>query len=91
MTLDITPERRAHLASIGKLGGLTFAATNDTKALSQLGRNAFRDSFLKGHGCKLCPQIDLPEDLKPQERVRRANMLFRMHFMRMVGARRRRR
>lgn len=90
MTLDITPERRAHLASIGKLGGLTFAATNDTAALSAKGRSAFRDSFLTGHGCKLCPQVDLGPELSDRERVRRANLLFRMHFIRMVGARRRR-
>lgn len=84
-----TPERRARLAAYGRLGGMTFAAQNDTKAFSRTGRLAFRETFQNGHGCKLCPQVDIPSNLEEAERDRRADFLYRVHFTRLAQQRHR--
>ena len=87
MTL-VTPEKRAHLQSIARLGGLTTAAKIDTHLRAQIGQNAFRAAFKNGHSCKLCPLIQIPEDLPEAERARRADLLFTLHFGRLARARR---
>jgi len=87
----LTPARRAHLASIGRLGGLTFAATNDTAAASATARSAFDASFLQGHGCKVCPPIEINQDLDQDEIAKRAGLLRTLHFSRLARARHARR
>ena len=87
MTL-ITPEKRAHLQQIGRIGGLTAAATVDTHKRALTGQSAFRAGFVDGHGCKLCRSIEIPKDLDPAERKRRADLLFTIHFGRLARARR---
>ena len=83
----LTEARRAHLRRIGKLGGMTSAATTDVRALGTRGATAFRQTFQAGHGCTLCPAVDLPADIDEAERDRRADLLYRMHFVR-LGQRR---
>ena len=87
MTL-VTPAQRAHLSSIARLGGLTAAATVDTKARAHLGQTKFREGFADGHQCKRCPLITIPADLPATERKRRADLLYSIHFGRMARARR---
>ncbi len=87
MTL-VTPEKRAHLASIARLGGLAAAARNDTVARSLPARTAFHESFLLGHGCKVCKTVTIPADLPDTERQRRATALRALHFGQMARARR---
>jgi hypothetical protein len=87
MTL-VTPEKRAHLQSIGRLGGLTTAATIDVTARAKAGQSKFREGFTDGHGCKLCRFIEIPTDLDATERKRRADLLFTIHFGRLARARR---
>lgn len=82
----ISAERRAHLTAIGKLGGLTNAARGNITSLSRSGRRAFRDGFDTGHGCRVCPTITIDQDLPPDERARRADALYRLHFARMAAA-----
>lgn len=82
--MDIAPERRARLAAIGKVGGLTNSARNDMAQLASHGRRAFRESFQNGHDCKVCPRTDIPTDLPEDERDRRADALYRGHFARLA-------
>lgn len=86
MTL-VTPARRAQLAAIGRIGGLTFSATNDTAALSSAGRTAFRASFQNGHECAACPPVTIATDISEDERDRRADALYRLHFARLAQRR----
>lgn len=84
MTLDIAPERRARLAAIGRVGGLTNSARNNMADLSRQGNAAFRATFLDGHSCKRCPATVMPDNLPEDERARRADALYRLHFARMA-------
>ena len=83
----ITPEKRAHLASIGRLGGLTYAAQNDVHEAAANARSAFNKSFLTGHGCRVCPRVDIPDELEKHERERRASALRSIHFTRLARRR----
>jgi hypothetical protein len=85
--MSLTPAQRAHLAKIGRLGGLTTAATIDTHERALTGQSKFRDAFLYGHGCKLCNQVDIPMELPLAERKRRADLLYTIHFGRLARAR----
>lgn len=83
----ITPARRAHLAKIGRLGGLTTAATIDTHERALTGQSKFRAGFEDGHGCALCNRVEIPRSLPPAERKRRADLLYTIHFGRLARAR----
>lgn len=84
MTEMLTREKQAHLVAIGKLGGSTWKATNDTKAFSAQGNRTFRDSFLNGHKCTVCRKpIVIPADLPEEERLRRAQAAYELHFRRL--------
>jgi hypothetical protein len=85
--LDVTPEKRAHLRAIGRLGGMAAAASTDVRARGRNGHAKFRQGFQVGHGCSVCPTISIPADLDEVERDRRADLLYRMHFVR-LGRRR---
>lgn len=89
--MTLSPERRAHLASIGRLGGLSTASRIDTAARARRGQAALALSFANGHGCKLCPRIDIPPNLPERERARRAETLKTLHFTRLARQRRIRR
>jgi hypothetical protein len=56
------------------------AALYDGEAVTAKARQVFRDSFAGGHACSLCGSIELPADLTPAERARRAEALRKMHF-----------
>lgn len=86
--MTMTPERRARLTAIGKIGGLTFSATHDTKVFSTQGRKAFRESFSRGHGCDACETVTFPDDLDAREKQRRADALYRLHFANLARRRR---
>ena len=49
-------------------------------------RQTFADSFLEGHACRVCPPVELPADLLPAERARRAEALRRGHYARVALA-----
>lgn len=76
-----------------RLGGYATAARHDTRAINAKARATFRESFALGHGCALCPRVDLPVDLTDTERARRGEALRRLHYGRLAlkSARTRRR
>lgn len=71
-------------STIARLGGLTRAATHDGVSVTDRARSTFRDSFLAGHGCSVCPRREIPEDLPLTERTRRANALRKAHYIRIA-------
>lgn len=85
--MTLSTERRAHLAAIGRLGGLSAAAQVDTLDRAMRGQRALRASFADGHGCKLCPRVDIPTDLPERERARRATALQTLHYTRLARRR----
>jgi len=70
----------AEAARRGRLGGFSTAARYDSRAQNAKARRVYRDSFESGHGCHLCPRIDIDPSLPPEERRRRAEALRRLHF-----------
>jgi hypothetical protein len=50
-------------------------------------RQTFRESFLTGHTCKVCPEVSIPADLPLAERQRRADALHSAHYVRVRMAR----
>lgn len=70
------------IATLARIGGLTRAAQYDGLEVTSAARAAFTGSFLTGHGCKVCPRIDVPIDLPLPERERRAEALRRLHYQR---------
>jgi hypothetical protein len=75
------------MAARGRLGGLTTAARHGGTAATQAARDTYRQSFREGHGCRVCPRVDIPFDLPDDERERRGEYLRRAHFARMAMAR----
>jgi hypothetical protein len=69
-------------------GALAANARRDVHAHAARMRRAYRDSFLVGHGCRLCPRIDIPADAPGGDRERRAAALWRLHWHRMRRQRR---
>lgn len=74
-----------------RLGGLTRAALYDGAAVTAKARETFRTSFLTGHRCRVCPHVEIPADLAPLERQRRADALYQAHYVRVRLARGRKR
>jgi hypothetical protein len=70
-----------------RLGGLTRAALYDGLTVTAKARATFRESFLTGHTCKVCPPVTIPDDLPQQERQRRADALHSAHYLRVRMAR----
>jgi hypothetical protein len=66
------------------MGALAANARHDGLEITAKARKLYQDSFLNGHGCKICPRIDIPDDLPDQERQRRADSLRKLHFARMA-------
>jgi len=58
-----------------KIGGLTTAARHDPRVYTAAARSTFLDSFLD----------QVPSDLPPAERERRAAALRRLHFARLAA------
>ena len=73
-----SPVSRAALT--GRIGGLAKAALYDSRDGTLAARQAFTNSFLVGHTCKVCAPIVIPDDLSEAERIRRADALRRRHF-----------
>ena len=71
----------------GRIGGLTTASMYDGVELTRKARDAYRLSFLQGHGCAACPRIEIPADVPDLERHRRAALLRRLHFARLGSKR----
>ncbi|MDP9250162.1 MAG: hypothetical protein M3O78_02185 [Chloroflexota bacterium] len=74
-----------------RLGGLTRSAMYDGQAVTSRARSTFEASFSNGHGCAVCPRIDIPAELPPAERERRAIVLRKLHYTRIANLPRRRR
>jgi hypothetical protein len=66
---------------------MAAAASTDVRARGARGHAKFRAGFQNGHECSVCPLIVIPGDLPEAERDRRADLLYRMHFVR-LGRRR---
>lgn len=77
----------SQLRDRARLGGLTRAAMYDGREVTAKARQAFRDSFLTGHTCKVCPPVVIPSDLPLDERQRRADALHQAHYVRVRLAR----
>ena len=82
---------RSRAQAAGRIGGLTKAVLHDSRQGTKAARTAFRDSFLAGHGCKVCVRIAIPSDLPLSERERRAEALRKLHFARIALLRKPRR
>lgn len=63
----------------------------DGREVTAKARQTFRDSFLTGHTCKVCPPVAIPADLPLHERQRRADALHQAHYVRVRMARGRKR
>ena len=59
-------------------------ARHDGRAITATARATYRASFERGHGCAVCPAVELPVDLRPAERARRADFLRRGHYARLA-------
>jgi hypothetical protein len=68
----------------GRLGGYSRAARHDGELMTRKARQTFALSFLSGHGCKVCPRVDLPASLTDAERARRGEALRRAHYTRVA-------
>jgi hypothetical protein len=66
----------------GRLGGLMRAAMYDGRDMTAKTRQTFRESFLIGHSCKVCPSVNIPAELSLSERQRRADALYSAHYER---------
>lgn len=81
MTMNLPPEVREQFRRAGRRGGLTYAAQNDVHASTARASRAFAASWATGHGCKACgPRIEIPDDVSPEERERRAAVLKKRHY-----------
>jgi hypothetical protein len=76
-------------STIALLGALGANARRDTDAHASKMRSAFREGFRDGHSCRLCPRVSIPDDVTDCDRERRANVLWRAHWIRMRAARHR--
>lgn len=83
----LTPEKRAHLRAIGRLGGMAAAAVTDVRERGRRGHEKFREGFRDGHQCVVCPPVTIPTDLDVAERSRRAVQLYRLHYARLARRR----
>ena len=81
-----TADKRDFHRLAGRVGGYARAALHDGAEMTEKARETFRASFEEGHGCKVCPRIDLPAGLLPVERARRAEALRRGHYARVAMA-----
>lgn len=81
--MTLSPERRA---TIARLGGLTRAAANDRNQLAAA-RSTFRDSFLVGHACSVCPPLVNGGETE-DERQSLAKTLRTIHYTRVARRRR---
>lgn len=70
----------------GRVGGFSRAAQYDGREMTASAREAFTESFLAGHTCKVCPATTLPDELEPTERKRRAEALRKAHYARIAMA-----
>lgn len=50
------------MAARGRIGGHARAASYDPEELTGAARAAYRASFARGHGCRLCPSVLIPDD-----------------------------
>jgi hypothetical protein len=70
----------------GRVGGYVRAARYDGREMTAAARRRFAESFLEGHGCRVCPTVAMPDGLLPGERARRAEALRRAHYARVALA-----
>lgn len=66
------------------MGALARNAGAQTGAeITAKARRTFRDSFLEGHECKMCPSKKIDPGLPLAERERKAELLYRLHMSRL--------
>jgi hypothetical protein len=51
--------------------------------MTEKARTTFRDSFDKGHKCKLCPETVIDQSLPAAERRRKAEAAYTAHMTRL--------
>lgn len=78
--------RNQLLSLYGRVGAYVQHERHDPRITSQAARDTFAASFLSGHGCAVCPTVELSASLPGAERERRADMLRRGHYARMALA-----
>ncbi len=81
--MALTPGQRSMR---GRLGAYAALSRHDSREINARARQVFRDSFRAGHGCRLCPRVDMPDGLPDGEVTRRAEMIRRAHFSRLAWA-----
>jgi hypothetical protein len=81
-----TVENRGIYRLAGRVGGYARAALYDGREMTAAARQRFIESFREGHDCRVCPRVELPADLLPAERERRAEALRRLHYARVALA-----
>lgn len=81
---DLTPARRAQLASIQRLGGLSTALRPNLEQTTAQARAAFDRTFGEDHSCAVCPPTTGIPELPDFILQRRALARRRRHFARMA-------
>lgn len=79
--MGLTAEQRS-LRS--RIAAYATNARHDGRAITAQARATYRASFEQGHGCAVCPTVQLPADLSAVERSRRADLLRRAHYGRLA-------
>lgn len=79
--MALTAEQRS-LRS--RIAAYAANARHDGRAITAQARATYRASFERGHGCAVCPAVELPDGLSATERSRRADMLRRGHYARLA-------
>ncbi|HUG29247.1 MAG TPA: hypothetical protein VMQ65_01860 [Candidatus Limnocylindria bacterium] len=79
--MALTAEQRS-LRS--RIAAYAANARHDGRAITAQARATYRESFLTGHSCRVCPATALPSDLSTTERARRGEMLRRAHYARLA-------
>jgi hypothetical protein len=82
----VTPERLAHLSRAGKEGGRRRWELHPIapEGIFDEAQRRFRESFLQGHSCKVCPWTEIDPTLPDDVRRKTAERLRRGHYRRMA-------
>ena len=79
----------ATITAVARLGGLAKAARYDGLEGTAKARATYDAHWVNGHGCAVCPRVEITADLPATERERRGRKLREAHFIRLGMARRR--
>lgn len=84
--MALTETRREQQARAGRIGGRArwIHHPHAPEGIFDEAQRRFRLSFLIGHGCRACPQIDLDPTLSDEDRRLAAERLRRLHYQRLA-------